>query len=261
MATSVGAASAAPVLSAAVNYAARGWRVFPLHGKVPLAGTKGCHGASADPNAVAFWPSGVNVGVATGNGLVVLDVDYIHDGGDALAELERRHGELAVTVSVETGGGGAHYYFGTARGARVGCSVGKLGRGLDVRGDGGYVVAPPSIHPETARAYTWDNPPDVTPLARLPRWLERSLADQSNGHARPVSEWRDLAANGVHAGARNDACARLAGHLLARSVDPFVTLELVLAWNVRRNRPPLADDEAAAVVRSIARKELEKWGR
>jgi hypothetical protein len=257
MAGTVGAASAAPILRAAVDYTSRGWRVFPLHGKVPLAGTKGCHAASADPVTVALWPSGVNVGIATGNGLVVLDVDYVYDGGDSLAELERRHGALPVTVSVETGGGGAHYYFTTR--ARVGCSVGKLGRGLDVRGEGGYVVAPPSIHPETARVYTWENPPDGTVLARLPRWLEELLAERSNGRARPVSEWRELAASGAIEGARNHLTARLAGHLLARGVDPFVALELVLAWNLRRNRPPLADSEVTRTVESIARREAAKW--
>ena len=257
MATSVGAASAAPVLTAAIGYTSRGWRVFPLRGKVPLAGTNGCHAASADPGGVALWPSDVNVGIATGNGLVVLDVDYAHDGGDSLAELERRHRALPLTVSVETGGGGAHYYFATR--GHVGCSVGKLGRGLDVRGEGGYVVAPPSIHPETGRAYTWENPPDETVLARLPRWLEELLAEQSNGRARPVSEWRELAANGATEGARNQLTARLAGHLLARGVDPFVTLELVLAWNTRRNRPPLPDGEVARTVESIARKEAAKW--
>ena len=105
-----GAASAAPILDAAVDYAARGWRVFPLSGKVPRAGSNGCLGATSDPAAVALWPHGVNVGIATGRGLVVLDVDYRHGGGDSLAELESRHERLPATVSAETGGGGEHLY-------------------------------------------------------------------------------------------------------------------------------------------------------
>jgi hypothetical protein len=252
-----GAASAASsITAAAADYAARGWRVFPLNGKVPLAGSNGCLGASSAPATVALWPPGVNVGVATGGGLVVIDVDYRHGGDESLHEL-RRYGNLPLTVSAETGSGGEHIYLAT--GARIRNSAGKLAAGLDVRGEGGYVVAPPSIHPETGHAYTWDNHPDEVQVAPLPDWLERLLAEQSNGQARPVSEWRKLAANGVEAGARNDACARLAGHLFARGVDPFVCLELVQAWNQRRNRPPLSDDEVARVVCSIARKEAEKW--
>jgi hypothetical protein len=252
-----GAASAAPILPAASEYAARGWRVFPLNGKVPLAGSNGCLGASSDPAAVVLWPPGVNVGIATGRGLVVLDIDHRYDGGDSLAELERRHGRLPLTVSAETGGGGEHMFF--ASHARVRNSAGKLGRGLDVRGEGGYVVAPPSIHPDTSRPYTWDNHPDDVPLASLPGWLEQLLAEEPVVHARPVTEWRKLAAHGVTEGARNQAVAQIAGHLLARAVDPFVTLELVLAWNRNRNRPPLGDGEVARTVNSIARKEAEKW--
>ena len=251
-------ASAARTLTATVDYTTRDWRVFPLNGKVPLGGSNGCLGATSDPAAVAQWPSGANVGIATGRGLVVLDVDYRHDGGDSLAELERRHGRLPATVSAETGGGGEHLYFSTR--APIKNSAAKLGPGLDVRGEGGYVVAPPSVHPDTGRVYTWDNHPQDVALAKLPGWLEQLLAEQTNGRARPASEWRQLTANGATEGARNDLTARLAGHLLARGVDPFVALELVLAWNRNRNRnrPPLADGEVARTVESIARKEAAK---
>jgi hypothetical protein len=121
------------------------------------------------------------------------------------------------------------------------------------------VVAPPSVHPDTGRGYAWDNHPADVELARLPGWLEQLLAEQPAGHARPLSAWRELAANGATEGARNDLTARLAGHLLARGVDPFVALELVLAWNARRNRPPLADREVARTVESIASREAAKW--
>jgi hypothetical protein len=231
--------------------------VFPLNGKVPLGGSNGCLGASSDPNSVALWPRDVNVGIATGAGLVVLDIDYRHDGGDALAELEHRHRRLPPTVSAETGGGGEHLYFSTR--TKVGCSVGKLGHGLDVRGDGGYVVGPPSIHPDTGRPYVWDNHPDEVELAPLPAWLLGLLVEQNAGKPRPVSEWRSLALEGVKAGGRNQGAARLAGHLLARGVDPYVALELVRSWNTCRNQPPLTDTEVQRTVESIAARELRKW--
>jgi hypothetical protein len=68
-----------------------------------------------------------------------------------------------------------------------------------------------------------------------------------------------MAANGVREGARNDSCARFAGHLLARGVDPFVCLELVTAWDAHRNRPPLGPGEVARVVRSIGLREVRRW--
>ena len=72
------------------------------------------------------------------------------------------------------------------------CSAGQLGDGLDVRGDGGYIVAAPSIHPGTGRAYVWDDHPNETPLAELPGWLLERAAPTE--HARvPVTEWRELA--------------------------------------------------------------------
>jgi len=252
-----GAAQAAPILNAATGYAARGWRVFPLNGKIPLAGSNGCLGATSDPGAVTLWPIGTNVGIATGRGLVVLDIDNRHGGGDSLVELERKHGSLPGTVSVETGGGGEHLYFATK--AQVKNSAGRLGQGLDVRGECGYVVAPPSVHPDTGRTYTWDNHPADVELAPLPGWLERLLAEQSNGRARPVSEWRALATYGVEAGKRNSATAQLAGHLLGRGVDPYVALELVRTWNTCRNRPPLTDGEVVHTVDSIASREAKKW--
>jgi hypothetical protein len=74
-----------------------------------------------------------------------------------------------------------------------------------------------------------------------------------------VDEWRTLVSEGVGAGARNDRAAALAGHLLARSVDPFVVLELIVAWDGQRNRPPLGRREVARVVDSIAAREAAKW--
>jgi hypothetical protein len=252
-----GAASAAPtpITLAAAGYCARGWRVFPLNGKVPLAGSRGFKDASTDPEQ--HWPQGCNLGIATGAGLVVLDVDPHHGGDDALYELSSADGELPRTVSAETGSGGCHYYFSSR--ASVGCSAGVLGPGLDIRGDGGYVVAPPSIHPDTRRPYVWDNEPDETPLAPLPDWLTALLKRDGNGKAHSIEEWRTLAAGGASAGERNARAAQLTGHLLARGVDPFVTLELVLAWDAQRNRPPLGGNEVVRVVRSIAQKEASKW--
>jgi hypothetical protein len=228
--------------------------VFPLNGKVPLAGTRGCKDASSDPSLIARWPDCTGVGVATGAGLVVLDVDG-DAGAESLHELERQHGELPSTVSAVTGGGGAHHYF-ASRAIRN--SAGKLGPGLDVRGEGGYVVAPPSLHPN-GRRYEWDNSPGCTELVPLTGWLKRLLGERGNGRARLPSEWATLVRDGVSEGQRNDTAARLAGHLLAHGIGAEETFEWLLCWNRRGGcQPPLPDTELGRVVVSIAEREARK---
>ncbi len=168
--------------------------------------------------------------------------------------MEREHGALPETVRAETGGGGEHHFF-RHPGGEVRNSAGKLGAGVDVRGDGGYIVVPPSPHP-SGRRYTWDVEPDDCELPLPPDWITAATRPAKAG--RPVSEWRELAENGASKGERNERCAQLAGHLLSRGVDPYVCLSLLLAWDAKRNTPPLGGEEVAAVVDSIARREARK---
>jgi hypothetical protein len=112
---------------------------------------------------------GANVAlVCNPSDLVVLDVDPRNGGDDTFAEAERALGRLPHTVSAVTGGGGAHYYFIHPGGPLRG----KLGDGLDVK-DHGYVLLSPSVHPDTGRPYEWDEHPDETEVAHLPRdWVD-----------------------------------------------------------------------------------------
>lgn len=142
-------------LDAALAYAKRGWNVFPLGEgskmpKIPKsAGGRGLHDATTDPTMIREWwrrwPR-ANIGIRTGavSGIIVLDIDARHGGFDTLACLEILHDRLPVTLTVRTPSGGEHRYFAHP-GDVLPNSAGKLGPGLDVRGDGGYVVAPPSI--------------------------------------------------------------------------------------------------------------------
>lgn len=150
------------------------------------------------------------------------------------------------------GGGGRHLYFRHPGGDfvnRAGIRPG-IRPGIDLRGDGGYVVAPPSIHP-SGRPYLWRagrGPGDVDPPP-LPMWLRRP----PGRIGRSLPEWRTLVREGVPEGQRNSTIASLAGHLFWHGVDAEVVLELMLAWNRVRCRPPLPDGEVAAVVASIGR--------
>lgn len=140
----------------ACKLAGSGLRVFRLRpgGKEP-AFTGWQHEATADTELVhARWsdpvggdPLAFNIGVATGAGLLVLDVDNKDGkhGSASLNGLEARYGALPMTLTVRTPTGGYHYYFRVPADEWIGNSIGKLGEGLDVKGDGGYVVGPGSV--------------------------------------------------------------------------------------------------------------------
>jgi hypothetical protein len=235
-------------LDAALSYVARGWHIFPVAGKRPLT-AHGLKDASTDPRQVRAWWStrpDAGVAIATGNasGLLVLDVDG-HQGADTLHELEQEHGELPETVRAETGGGGTHFFFRHDRGVRN--SVGRLGLGLDVRGDGGYVVAPPSAHP-SGRRYEWDVPPDEGELAEPPAWLLKDAERQRNGAAPKVGPV-------IPEGKRDATLASLAGTMRRRGMDEQAIAAALKVTNRERCRPPLAEAEVERIAASIGRYE------
>ena len=169
----------AETLTAALDYAERGLRVLPIMpgGKRPPM-RAWQDAATTDPETIRLWWTGLyadhGVGIATGagSGVFVLDVD-ISDGkaGDeTLRALEDSYGPLTDTVRVITGSGGAHIYYRMPEGVEIRNDAGrKLGPGLDIRGEGGQVVAPPTIHPTTGRAYEWEHGAGLYRRARTPR--------------------------------------------------------------------------------------------
>jgi hypothetical protein len=162
------------VADCARAYAARGWSVIPVQprGKRPIVAWREFQQRIAGEDEIArwfgHWPD-ANVAIVTGriSGIVVVDVDTRHGGPDSVADAERRHGRLPATVESATGGGGRHLYYahpGTPMANRV-----AMLPGVDLRGDGGCVVAPPSVHP-SGRRYAWvaQRAPGEVALAPLP---------------------------------------------------------------------------------------------
>lgn len=260
-------APASPGLAAALDYLGRGWSVIPLQpgDKRPLVPWEEYQYRRPAEAVVRSWfrrSPDAGVGIVTGlaSGLVVLDVDAAHGGEASLQRLVQAHGELPWTVEARTGGGGRHLYF-THPGGVIHNRAG-FRPGLDLRGDGGYVVAPPSVHP-SGRPYTWapTGDPQRAQPAPLPAWLLHTVAPppgRRTGH--PREHWRRLVSEGVAQGERNTTVASLTGHLLFRGVDPEVALELLLCWNRVRCRPPLPDDEVARTVESILRTHARQAG-
>ena len=102
-----------------------------------------------------MW-SDANVAIRTGvvSGLVALDVDLAKGGPNSLRLLVQSHEPLPGTVESLTGGGGQHILF-QYPGESILNSTAKLGPGIDIRGDGGYIITPPSLH-ASGRRYEWD---------------------------------------------------------------------------------------------------------
>lgn len=189
--------------SAALEYASRGWPVVPVH---PILADRSCGCRKADcddagkhpiwkdwPNAATVEPAAIRaswnefplagVGIVTGqrSGLFVFDVDTKPGkrGDLTLEDLERAHGRLPYSVRARTGSGGLHIYFILPEGRSV--SNHSPFAGIDIRGTGGYVVAPPSPHASGGR-YEWlDGGPEECSLEPAPEWLLEML--------RPAAEY------------------------------------------------------------------------
>jgi len=179
----------------ALAYQARGWPVFPTYGPDPArasgcscsdrecsspgkhpATREGVKAASTEPRmAGIFWSrhSARGIGMATGgdSGVWALDLDG-PDGLRELDELTRVNGELPATVASRTGGGGVHLLFRMPRDRDVRNSAKKVGPNIDVRGTGGYIILPPSVH-VSGKRYAWEpgRSPAAVGVAEAPGWL------------------------------------------------------------------------------------------
>lgn len=196
------------------------------------------------------WPD-ANVLILTGakSGIVVVDVDPRHTGDESLREL----GELPETLTSLTGGGGQHLIY-QHPGYEIRNAAGLL-PGIDFRGDGGYIVAPPSSH-SSGTAYAWDlgQPDEPAPLPEKIRRLYAGIApsvgrDQANTSRQFDAE--RLLADPIPSGRRNETLVRIAGHYAADGRPYHDLLRTVLGCNYDLCQPPLERDEVVKLVDSI----------
>jgi putative DNA primase/helicase len=175
------------LLDAALHYARRGWPVHPLKplSKIP-ASKHGCLDATTDETVIRRWwtenPQ-YNIGLKTGVMWFVLDVDSKH--ADAAEWLESV--SLPETITAVTGTDGRHFLFKSPEFA-VQNSTSKIGPHIDIRGVGGYIVAAPSIHPDTKQEYAWDCPDEfpVGQPANAPDWLLERLKPTGSQRVGPA---------------------------------------------------------------------------
>lgn len=243
------------------------WGVFPLRprDKKPLfpsaheAGNPckgecgkvghGLHDATVDQNVIAEWwgqnPT-AGIGIATGrkSGIFVLDIDAGHGGEETIASLLEKNGKLPDTPVQRTGGGGRHIVF-VYPPVDIRNSAGRLGKGLDTRGEGGYICGAPTVHP-TGNQYKWIDPPSKTKIAQAPDWLIRSLIDDV-----PIT--KSTNAGAYPTGQRNQALTSLAGTMRRRGMTEAAIYNALMVENTERCVPPLSNAEVQAIAASVCR--------
>ena len=251
-------------LDFAKRYIDFGWCVFPCDiDKNPLT-KHGFKDAAKDIHQVEKWwnerPE-AGIGVATGetSGIFVLDID-VKDGArgeESLKALEAKYGKLPTTPISHTGSGGRHFIFAYPGSEDMRNSAKKLGDGIDTRGNGGYIVAPPSLHKSGAR-YTWDREQSLskTPLSLPPDWLIWLMtADQHPQAPQPPAP---RVQDGIFpTGSRNDTLTSLAGTMRRRGMSQGAIYEALSTENATRCNPPLSDDEIKKIVASVIRYEAQ----
>jgi hypothetical protein len=248
--------------------------VIPLVGKKPILNDWPTR-ATCDVGEPE-WRSATGVGLLTGEraGFFVLDVDAGKGGLESLAALEQKHGALPATWTTLTGGGGRHYYFRWP-GFPVSNSTGKLGQGLDVKGERGQVVAPPSRH-ESGNIYRWaeGRGPVEVEIAPAPEWLLERLREPERKPAaapapppeprsdvrRRASAYlakmdRAISGSGGHNALWNAAQAMVRGFNLGED-----TYDLIVSEYNPRCEPPWSEEELRHKIRGAVEKSSVPWG-
>lgn len=238
--------------SIAAEYAAEhGWPVFPLTANEKRPATSnGFKNASRDLNQLRQWfhPNSThNIGVVTGpkSGLVIIDLDEKNgvSGSASLASAEAKHGELPVTLRSTTGSGGQHLFFRYPAGVRVRNRAAVL-PGVDVRGDGGYVVAPGSL--VSGSSYRWQDKDAA--IAELPQWLLKLITGKGS-----ASESAPAEGASIPNGSRNDALFRFAMGQMRSGHHRDKVEKLVLDANTILCAPPMEEQEVRQIVENVYR--------
>jgi len=229
------------MLDSALELADNGLRLLPCNGKIATL-ADWPNKASADRELVSRrFSAGQNIAIATGpgSGIVVLDVD----GEEGLKLLALYGVSIDDTLAVKTGNG-FHMYW-QHPGFNVSNSASKIGKGLDIRGDGGYVMAPPSVHP-SGHIYTWHNAErfDRSKIKPIPPQL---LALIKNGTRR---EERAARQETVEKGGRNVYVTSVVGGFWARGLSKSATRKNAHTTNEEMCKPPLARAEVDGIVDS-----------
>lgn len=269
----------------ALYYAKLGMPVFPVHtnrngtcscgnpkcrnvAKHPISELvpNGFKNATTDEATIrAQWTKypDANIGYAVPDEIIVVDVDINHSEGKhgdrTLTRLESMYGELPKTKTSSTGGGGRQYFFKTDRPlpsrtdifATEDANGQKQRSNIDSRGQGGYVILPPSLH-RSGRRYAWmkSDTSTSTSIATVPYWVSEELQSRNRKNQVLRSASGYASPPPIYEGSRNDSLFRYAARLHSKGWTERDTLAELLETNRLQCKPPLDEPEVRRIVQS-----------
>ncbi len=264
------------LLEQALIFAAMGFPVVPLHtpinrGEKPCSCNKtecenvgkhprtmhGLSDATTEEEKIRYWwglwPE-ANIGILTGEkpGCFVLDIDPKNGGSETMAEIVKQYGTIDDKAIVKTGSGGWHYFFkypefpvANTQGSKTKPSY--LGAGLDLRGNGGYVVAAGSLH-QSGKRYEWTVPKNGHwPIA--PAWLLEKIKGAKKVSTSALGEDQELSKN-----SRHPQLLRWAAQMRHHGLSADAILSALRVENETRCKPPKEDEEVVGIAKWISQK-------
>jgi hypothetical protein len=251
-----GVPSRQEIMEAALGYARRGWHVFPIKPDSKLPYTKWGKGgpgqrATTDEEIIRQWFleifTDASIGIACGpSGLLVVDEDPNNEG--SLERLELLYDPLVPTLTATTPSGGRHVVYSVEPGEeRSRNSAGRLSKGIDTRGVGGMIVAPPGPR------RSWVN--EDQPVAPAPEWLleeTKKKPKQTSVANRPIGGPRDDDTAPIRKGQRNSTLTSIAGRFRRFGLNGDQILDRLADVNHTRCTPQLDEDEVATIAESVA---------
>lgn len=232
-----------------------GLKIIPIYHKTKIPKIKEWqNNASSDPEQIAKWAEwNSNWGVVTGevSDVFVVDIDPTHGGFETWDALVAQHGEPLKTVTTRTGTGGIHLYFKLPPDVIIGNNAGKIGKGIDVRGNNGQVLIPPSIHPN-GNPYSWLHSPQECEVARPPSWLINLIS-------KPVLH-EDFSKLGedMEVGSRNDSIYHQSLVLARNGANKDFAMTAMQEWCKTTGNNDIGLDEITATVDSAYKKAEEE---
>lgn len=242
------------MLPYALQYAQAGFRVFPLSpcDKMPLQGSKGLNEATNNLDKIRQWWNTnpfYNIGCATGGDIVVIDIDEGTDnkgdnksGEDSIMQWQEENGPLPNTLTAISGKGGRHLYYRTTH--KCSSKTGVI-KNVDIHAEGGYIVLPPSIHPNGNR-YTWVDDFNFDKICVANDIVCKLIC--ANHKSPSASAGND---NIIPQGTRNDTLYRRGCSMQGRGLDDNVIYSRLAEINNRQCKPPIEDNELIKIYNSV----------
>lgn len=233
----------------ATKYLRLGFSIIPVGtNKKPLLKWEEYQKRKPTQEEVSNWADkykNLNIGIVTGSisGIVAVDIEA---GGSTA--------NLPMTILSQTGGGGYHFFYKHPQ-KPVKNAV-RIKDKTDIRGDGGYVIAPPSLH-KSGNTYKWLRSPEQYQFAELPQWI--LITNVENDKVK--IDWQKLITSETPEGTRNNTATQLVGKLLYHLPSELWedgAWPALKEWNINQNKPPLTEQELRATFESISKRELNK---